>query len=51
MLLESLNIPLSLHVWSQKIVTNGALLFQFLGIPNYDPFLNGFRDKKNADSL
>ena len=27
------NTQLSLYVWSQKIVTKGALYFQFLGIP------------------
>ena len=30
----SRNTQLSLYVWSQKIVTKGALYFQFLGIPN-----------------
>ena len=29
------NTQLSLYVWSQKIVTKGALYFQFLGIPNF----------------
>ena len=36
------NTQLSLYVWSQKIVTKGALYFQFLGIPSLAVKMSNF---------